>query len=74
MRVARVFGRLFEKLSVFRLVDPVRVRFLPLNLQGFLLLSFFFWQFAQPIETLCFIYIRYLASSPDSQTVKVKSV
>ncbi len=33
-----------------------------------------FWQSAQPIETLSFIYIRCLASSPDSRTVAVKSV
>lgn len=33
-----------------------------------------FWQSAQPMETLRFIYIRWLASSPNSQTVAVKSV
>lgn len=40
--MARAFGRLFKELSVFKLVDPVRVRFLPLNLQGFLSLPLFF--------------------------------
>lgn len=33
-----------------------------------------FWQSAQPMETLSFIYIHWLASSPNSQTITVKSV